>query len=861
MRDEVTIFGLTIDMKDFVTGIVLAFVLLVGACLRKSFCSVLKRGYLWLTQWSHKYRVPSLCGNERFVGRERELEQLRKYLVAGKIPLIHAEGGMGKSELALEYARRNMKYYTGGVFSVPMDEVADWDSAMRRMYEKYGEYLDCANRKRENGGDGRDSARQVDVSGVMTRTDASDRDITANEIRTILVERLRRDKVLLIFDNMERSSLPLLHANNAKKGLPALLGLDIPGHCHIIATSQRVDGFSPSERVKPIRLCPLNITGSVELINKICSPRLKEDQDAVNKIAEFLEGHPLSIELVASDVSSNYDRGVTYVKKLAIMRQNFDLAGRGGDSFNHGEVVPRLVVKPIIDSLLQNEGKKALRLAQIVSLFPAEGVQWHVLLNLWKQLISQKDSGVDEFARMVAVLQQYSLIKINGDLFAKSVFDAELVSMHRYIREVILQDWIDKKQRKKLIGGVATALVQYAGFNLGDWISLAGRSLLFTKCPFDKFGGLEWMFLLSRHPEYGAKCDFNLLDGMQFSNLLVGQPQFEKECRFTEFTGKDWVLLLSESPDYESKCSWESLSSWDWCNLLRHQPQFAKRCPWPDIPSFVLVDLCSERPLFVLRYVRFTVWLKAVKLALIGRLNCWAKKFNPLKMLITSGKWPRVDGRRLGRMMHETPTSESRYDWQWLNGAQWSQLLGAYPKFANYCQWEKLDGGDWSLLLSERPQFAEKCDWGKFNGACWTRLLMFQPQFSEKVSWKDLEGSDWARLIAMRPVFSDKCVWENLSKNDWIFLLTVSSRFFKKVELANFSGREWALTIHAAPYYAQLCDWSKLDGRAWVVLLGYDPRYADKCDWGKLDGTARKKLFELQPQLRQVFERWEKRGG
>lgn len=857
MRDEVAIWGLTIDMKDLATEIVLAFVLLVGVCLRKSFSKALRMGYLWLKRFGYRYKVPPLYTNARFVGREQELKQLRKHLMAGEIPLIHAEGGMGKSELALEYARRNMKYYTGGVFSVPMDKVSDWDAAVRRMYKEYGEYLDGTNRKIENGGvaknDDRDSDRQLDVARMITRVDASDQEVTANEIRAIFVERLRRGKVLLIFDNMERSSLFLLHANNAKKGLPALFGADVPENCHIIVTSQRVDGFSPSERVKPIGLSRLSAAESAELINKICPPRSEGDQDAVTEIAEFLEGHPLSIELVASDVSSNYDRGVTYAKKLTSMRQNFDLIGQGGDSFNHGEVVPRLVLRPIIDSLVKNEGENALRLAQIVSLFPVEGVQWHVLLNLWRQLISPEDSSADGFARMIAVLQQYSLIKINGGLFERSVFDAELVSMHRYTREAILQDLIDKKQRGRLIGRIAIALVQYAGFGLEDWVSLAGRSLLFTKCPFDKFGGIEWVALLNSHPEYATKCDFALLDGMQFSNLLVGQPQFEKECRFAEFTGENWATLLSKSPGYESKCSWESLSYFDWCELLRHQPRFANRCPWPYIPSFILVDLCFARPFLVLRHARFVVWLKTVAGVFI---DFFAEKFKSMKVFIKSDKWPRIDGRRLGRIVYENPTLENRCDWNMLNGTQWSQLLRAYPQFANYCQWGKLDGADWALLLSERPQFAEKCDWGKFNGACWVRLLIPQPQFSEKVQWKDLKGPDWARLMAMRPVFCDKCTWENLGKRDWVFLLAMSSRFSKEVAFANFSGQGWALMIQMAPFYASLCDWSQLDGQTWVILLSYDPRYADKCDWGKLDRAEREVLFRKQPQLRKIFEKW-----
>jgi AAA ATPase domain len=59
--------------------------------------------------------------NLPFVGREGVLESIRAALAdpsSGRVVVLHGPPGVGKSELAREYARRNCETYTGGTFIV-----------------------------------------------------------------------------------------------------------------------------------------------------------------------------------------------------------------------------------------------------------------------------------------------------------------------------------------------------------------------------------------------------------------------------------------------------------------------------------------------------------------------------------------------------------------------------------------------------------------------------------------------------------------------------------------------------------------------------------------------------------------------
>jgi predicted ATPase len=60
---------------------------------------------------------------DRFVGREREIEELRRFLITSALITIWAPGGAGKTRLSLEFARALLPDFADGVFFAPLGDI------------------------------------------------------------------------------------------------------------------------------------------------------------------------------------------------------------------------------------------------------------------------------------------------------------------------------------------------------------------------------------------------------------------------------------------------------------------------------------------------------------------------------------------------------------------------------------------------------------------------------------------------------------------------------------------------------------------------------------------------------------------
>jgi tetratricopeptide (TPR) repeat protein len=82
--------------------------------------------------------------NERFVGRETELAELHRLLQAEGRPTgitpagISGMGGIGKTQLAVEYAYRYRDAYPGGVFWINATRVEDWSRELVDLADQIG---------------------------------------------------------------------------------------------------------------------------------------------------------------------------------------------------------------------------------------------------------------------------------------------------------------------------------------------------------------------------------------------------------------------------------------------------------------------------------------------------------------------------------------------------------------------------------------------------------------------------------------------------------------------------------------------------------------------------------------------------
>lgn len=264
----------------------------------------------------------------RFFGRETEIEELERLLAAGARPgaalstarlvTLTGTGGVGKTRVCIEAARRLAHRYPGGVCFAPLAAISEAAAIPEAILQALGHQVQSATA----------AARQV-AAAYLASGD--------------------QDPALLILDNVEHLlHAPRAGAHAADRGigdgvgglLAALLG-DVP-HLTILATSREALGV-PGEREYPLRVLATPMRGGApERLLEFPSVLLFTDRaqavrpdfrlternvEAVAALCERLEGLPLAIELAAA-----WARVLTPQQILARTKSRFELlASRGAD--------------------------------------------------------------------------------------------------------------------------------------------------------------------------------------------------------------------------------------------------------------------------------------------------------------------------------------------------------------------------------------------------------------------------------------------------------------------------------------------------------------------------------------------------
>ncbi|MFI5461532.1 MAG: NB-ARC domain-containing protein [Isosphaerales bacterium] len=362
--------------------------------------------------------------NPWFVGRVRELTELRNALIKNKLGIVGARqpgvmatvqgmGGMGKTELALAYAHAFAWDYPGGRWQLRCEHIADLRLALSQLASPMG----------------------------FEFTDDESKDL-ALAFERVLRELNRGERCLIVLDNV---SEPALLEPEYLDRLPR------DGQVDLIATT---------------RLAPARIPGSAQDQTFIAIDELPEDDalallrshqpdgrfpsqaedDEARAIARLLEGFTLAVETAAIYLGrhpgSDSCRHLRERLRKELLAESETSAGDPAVAVRHRERLLARTLEPTFETL----SPEAIHLLTLGSLLPADAIAlpWLQVVGA-QQIQAFRDNGADPAG---------SLFRPTIDLFqglrlfqATEVTDLggeQLVArMHRLVQEAVKKRWPD----------------------------------------------------------------------------------------------------------------------------------------------------------------------------------------------------------------------------------------------------------------------------------------------------------------------------------------------------------------------------------------------------------------------------------
>ena len=798
--------------------------------------------------------------NKNFVGREDALRHLRELCDAGRIPVIHAAGGTGKSELVYEYAYRNADFYTGGCFHVPMEHVSEWESAFAAMLrERTSSGQDAADwllrniRKEERGEEKERKWREKINRSIL-------------ELAILMLREASQNPVLMILDNME--DLAFL----GDDGLNRLFPGGRPEQLHIVATSRQINvGFAEDEQVALFPLDNLSEADAMEILSRKCLPKGMREKNAAVKVVRALECHAWSVELAASEVAMNWRRGMTYEKKLCALQKSGIGSSFGGKSFRKTEKDALSLLKPTLDNLCANEddADRYLELANVIAIFPAEGVEVHVLRWLCRTVLGwvadEDESDVDPVNFAIGVLRDYSILRSSEDM--------QRVGMHRFTRAGLQQAM--GEDMMSLVDRVGNGLVEYMGYTKEMWTALAGASPLFSFCPLNcmdvvtamtaapeatirvigekalqSMTGDEISMILRAHPDLRDKFDLTRLSASDWCGLLSVRPEFLSEYPrnlkpsstdlywllqaqpqmfdafdVSIFDHDDWRRLLVANVGLDNRIDKGGFDAYDWQALLEERPEFAVCCPFEKLNSRHLRNLFQVRP-------------ELAREDLVAKLDdhefAAVVREQPQLASLRAGVKIESIPRALMNMLLKYPDRASEFDRSYLTGDELERVVCEHAELVDDFALSHLRPASWVKLISKFPQFTDRCDLSMLGLDDWLELLSTRPELASGINLDMLMEAYYERysdsyglwkLFNDIPALRDHCDFSKLNDDDKISFISCFPDDVREDDLQEFKGSNLAKLLERLPQYAHSCDLSSLIEGEWARLVLVQPQF------------------------------------
>jgi len=328
--------------------------------------------------------------NPRFHGRENELQRLAESLTAGRPVVVVGEGGVGKTQLAVEYVYRHLSDYNA-VYWLEAEEEANLSVRYANLATSIHDFTYLAN-----------AEQQVVIKAV----------------RQWLTE---HDRWLLVLDNARS---------------PTTIQPYLPqGGGHVLITSRNPSWGHLGQILR------LNLWSRAESVAFLLKRTESKDQASAHKIADLLGDLPLALNHAAAYVEATGCFLAEYLGLLAT--EGLGLLDDTAVVREHDAVGATWRVAL---SLLQDESPEANLLMRLLAFLAPEGLPISMMVAGASALddpLKRVLSTVATANRLVALLRYHGLVSRAG----------EIVSVHRVLQHVIRASLDDSTKRSVIQEG------------------------------------------------------------------------------------------------------------------------------------------------------------------------------------------------------------------------------------------------------------------------------------------------------------------------------------------------------------------------------------------------------------------------
>ena len=354
--------------------------------------------------------------NPDFVGRLVELRKLWELCRSGRYPVIHANAGVGKTDLARAYVHGFADEYPQGRFEVKMSGVSSWAEAINRLLE--GVEMSAS----------KPAISAKDLLGVTDEILPVNLEERAQCVWRLIEQRALKGPLVLLLDNLDDMTLL------GKRGWRELVQREYSPNIHIVVTTRNTPVLMESSRFVSFNLGNLDADAAIELLRNYCKnapinlDKPQDDDDpeckAARDLANLLENHAWSLTIVGGDVGENWRGGMTFKKKFEAIKDHFKIGS--------AEV---LLDQSFAAIAKKNVGVVAIELLQVASLFPPELIPLALIGEYFNKYLSMSVS--DELGEgyccqfLLDVLRRYHLLTCTCVAEDQPIPEDGFVSMHR----------------------------------------------------------------------------------------------------------------------------------------------------------------------------------------------------------------------------------------------------------------------------------------------------------------------------------------------------------------------------------------------------------------------------------------------